>query len=375
MGSACSSEQTTRRSRYEVSNKKTASIIEENSICSGSLTALSFKHEGSVNDIAAASTTSDYLITGGDDGCLALHDTASGGLLKLWKGSDCRPITRVSAGKDLFASASRDLSINLWGVSSSTAETVLRGHTMSVSGLSLSRGSERLVCSGSRDTTVRVWDCAVGGVELFKATRALNIVTCMRWHPGFGIIGGDGEGEKSSVFLQASEDLRVLIWDTRCGTSAVSSLTGFTYFPLCLDISTDGLHVLTSSKGFNSVGCELRTWDLRGGGGGGGGGRSETIFSNGGTCTAQFKGHAQDTTACAFLGDSRIISASKDGTIRVWDRLSTVCLRTHQEPNCSSFTSITILPSGMIAASSSEGSLYVYRFHEEDDTLKLVTRT
>ena len=341
---------------------------------SGSVTAFAFKHEGSVTDSAAASTTDDVLVTGGDDGCLALHDVISGELVKLWKSTDCRPLTRVSAGKDLYAAASRDLSIMLWGVTSNTAETVLRGHTMSVSGLSLSRGSERLVCSGSRDTTVRVWDCAVGGAELFKATRALNIVTCMRWHPGFGIINSDGEGEKS-VFLQASEDLRVLIWDTRCGPSAVSSLTGFTYFPLCLDISSDGLHVLTSSKGFNGVGCELRTWDLRGGRGGGEGGDSENIFSKGGTCIAQFKGHAQDTIACAFLGDSRLISASKDGTLRVWDRLSTLCVRTHQEPNCSSFTSLTILPSGMIAASSLEGFVYVYRLNEEDDTLTLVSKT
>ena len=109
--------------------------------------------------------------------------------------------------------------------------------------------------------------------------------------------------------------------------------------------------------------------------GGGEGGDSENIFSKGGTCIAQFKGHAQDTIACAFLGDSRLISASKDGTLRVWDRLSTLCVRTHQEPNCSSFTSLTILPSGMIAASSLEGFVYVYRLNKEDDTLTLVSKT
>ena len=364
MGSSCSSEKQIRSSRYEVSNLNSNSIsISKNSGSS----LFEYKHKGSIND--TASTIDNYLITGGEDGCLGLHDSFSGRLLKLWEDKEkdvhfC-PITRVTAGKDLIASASRDMSIKLWTLNSDTPETVLKGHSMSVSGLSMSRGSERLVCSGSRDTTVRVWDCAVGGVELFKAIRALNIVTCMRWHPGFGIIGENGDGEKN-VFLQASEDLRVLIWDTRCGTSAVSSLTGFTYFPLSIDISSDGLHVLTSSKGFNSVGCELRIWDIRGGKGVIG----DSIFSNGGTCTAQFNGHAQDTTACAFLGDSRLISASKDGTIRVWDRASTLCVKTHQEPNSSSFTSISVLPSGMIAATSSEGGVYIYSLNKEDDSLQ-----
>ena len=30
------------------------------------------------------------------------------------------------------------------------------------------------------------------------------------------------------------------------------------YFQLCVDVSSDGDEILTSSKGFNSVGCEAK---------------------------------------------------------------------------------------------------------------------
>lgn len=33
-------------------------------------------------------------------------------------------------------------------------------------------------------------------------------------------------------------------------------------------------------------------------------------------------GHAHDVTACQFMDSRRVLSASKDGTIRLWDPLS-----------------------------------------------------
>jgi hypothetical protein len=87
----------------------------------------------------------------------------------------------------------------------------------------------------------------------------------------------------SAVLAQASEDLNVKLWDTRIpGVLKFSSkLDGYIYFPvsatcvtvstlpcsfilfylfvqLCVDVSPDGMYLLTSSKGFNSVGAEAR---------------------------------------------------------------------------------------------------------------------
>lgn len=81
---------------------------------------------------------------------------------------------------------------------------------------------------------------------------------------------------------KGAEDLAVRVWDPRSGAlRAVQTFKGYVYFPVrmrsCLaganqsrltalllltqlgiDVSADGNYILTSSKGFNSVGCELR---------------------------------------------------------------------------------------------------------------------
>ena len=41
------------------------------------------------------------------------------------------------------------------------------------------------------------------------------------------------------------------------------TFTGYVYFPLCMSISNDGNLIMTGSKGFNGVGCEIRLWDIR----------------------------------------------------------------------------------------------------------------
>ena len=82
---------------------------------------------------------------------------------------------------------------------------------------------------------------------------------------------------------------------------------------------SDGKYLATGSKGFNSVGCEVKIWDLR------------KLSS---PC-AELKGHSHDVVGVKYseLGSSgaggsnvhsdrgglKLISASKDGSIFVWD--------------------------------------------------------
>ena len=54
-------------------------------------------------------------------------------------------------------SASRDTSIRLWRRGSPEAVQVLRGHELAVTALALNGGTGEL-CSGSRDSYVRLWD-------------------------------------------------------------------------------------------------------------------------------------------------------------------------------------------------------------------------
>ncbi len=86
------------------------------------------------------------------------------------------------------------------------------------------------VCaSGARDTSVRIWDVAAEK-QVWKVSKAQNVVTCMKWYPSSD--GAAGAGAAQSILLQGSEDLRVRMWDTRAGLKEVKVLDGYVYFPV-----------------------------------------------------------------------------------------------------------------------------------------------
>lgn len=101
--------------------------------------------------------------------------------------------------------------------------------------------------------------------------------------------------------MQGSEDLTLRVWDERTMRSPVTTLSGYTYFPLCVDVTSDNLYAVTGSKGFNGSGCEIRVWDLR---------MHKQL--------QLLTGHQQDVTGCKVTADGRIVSACKDGTIGLW---------------------------------------------------------
>lgn len=59
--------------------------------------------------------------------------------------------------------------------------------------------------------------------------------------------------------------------------------------------------MVTGCKGFNSVGCEVKVWDIRN--------PSQSVYN--------LLGHSQDVTDCCFVGNN-IFSVSKDGSIGLW---------------------------------------------------------
>jgi hypothetical protein len=43
----------------------------------------------------------------------------------------------------------------------------------------------------------------------------------------------------------------------------VQVLDDYVYFPLAIDVHSSSYYILTSSKGFDSNGCEGKLWDTR----------------------------------------------------------------------------------------------------------------
>jgi len=146
--------------------------------------------------------------------------------------------------------------------------------------------------SGSRDYSVKVWDTETQQcLQEYKVPR--NIVTSL-----------DVDQMGGPLLYQGSEDLCVRVWDTReAAKQPCGHITGFVYFPLCASLSEDATMLATGCKGFDSVGCEVKVWDLRA--------QSKILH--------EFKGHSQDVTDCKFKGNDTLASVSKDGSIYSWD--------------------------------------------------------
>lgn len=198
---------------------------------------------------------------GGSSGALLLASDVSGGLT--WLNTVSATASAKHAAHEaavnavavctsaaLVATASRDKTVRLWRAGwaeeagSATADTTasvsapsacsfpsfaptatLSGHTLTVSAVTLSADGTR-VATGSRDTTVRLWDVA-SGAAIYRGQRAQNLVTCLKWYPASGSAGGS-----QNILVQGSEDLRVRLWDVRVSMKEVQALEGYVYFPV-----------------------------------------------------------------------------------------------------------------------------------------------
>jgi WD40 repeat protein len=228
-----------------------------------------------------------------DAGAVALVDWAGGGATQQWAGHS-KPVTGVAAAAwlDGAISASRDATVQIWRRGTHSEPTAsLVGHDLTVSALAVSSAQAGRIFSGSRDSTVRLWDVATS-VCLSKSYISRNVVTCAAW------VKGD-----STCVWQGSEDLRLRLWDVRAMAKPTATLEGYTCFPLCIAASEHTC--VTGSNGFSGDGkgggCELRVWDRR------------ALRQN-----ALFTAHTTAVTAVALLPGAQMASASRDGTLNLW---------------------------------------------------------
>ena len=202
--------------------------------------------------------------------------------------------------------ASRDMTIRAWydpsdteplergsGQDGGAALATFEGHEMTVSALALLAGGGQLA-SGGRDTMVKLWDTATAK-QLHSNSIQRNLSTAM-----VAVAGSEHE------LLQSSEDLTIRLWDTRTMKPEVV-FKGYSNIGIGLDASPDGCKFITSHKGFNSVGTELRIWDLRA--------AAEL---------AVLRGHEQAVTDVAYTdGGKHAVSCSNDMSVRLWDLSAT----------------------------------------------------
>ncbi len=254
------------------------------------------------------------IASGSDDGTVILWDALSHSLLATLTGHTQGVLgVAFSADGKWLASSSKDKTIHLWDVASRRDVRTLEGHTAPVWSVAFSPTQPQLA-SGSEDGTIRIWDVASGNL-----VRQLDSPGEKIWNVAYSVDG---------AAIVAAGD-RVRLWQAATGkagltleASATPEGISYAYF------SPDGRTLATAGK-------QLQLWDVQSG-----------------QLLRTFEGHTAWVWSVAFSPDGqRLVSGSKDQTVRLWNAGTGELLQTYSG-HVGSANAVAFAPDGSTVASA-----------------------
>lgn len=188
-------------------------------------------------------------------------------------------------------SASTDTTLGLWDLVAGQRIRKYKGHTSFVNALSVTRRGPQIICSGSDDYTVKLWD-----VRKKLPTASMD--------SSFQVTAVSFNGTGDQIF-SGGIDNDIKVWDTR-KNEVLYSMKGHLDTITGLTLSPDGAYLLS-----NSMDNTLRIWDVR-------------PYAPHERCVKVLQGQQhnfeKNLIRCNWSPDgSKVISGSADRFVYVWD--------------------------------------------------------
>jgi WD40 repeat protein len=213
-------------------------------------------------------------------------------------------------------SGSRDTTLRLWDLETGETLRIVKGHANGVYTMAVLADGRR-VLSGSADRTLRLWDLEIG--ETLSILQGHTSAVCA--------VAVLADGRRA---LSGSADRTLRLWDLETGET-LRTFEGHTSGVTVVATLPDGRRALSGSWD-----VDLRLWDL-----------------DTGKCLRILKGHTDWVNAVAVLADgSRALSGSRDKSLHLWDLATGETLRT-LEGHTSAVTAVAVLADGRRALSGS----------------------
>ncbi len=148
----------------------------------------------------------EAIVTGNEDGTLAVWDKQSGKLVRQFKSESAGVVMMASSiSAELVAVGAADGTIELWDVDKGRCRKTLRGHEAAITALAFSEAGD-LLASGSSDRTIKLWDVQSG--RLLKSTReGRSTIRALSFSPDGQLLASDGDEQHVRLWKVQSGDL------------------------------------------------------------------------------------------------------------------------------------------------------------------------
>ena len=236
----------------------------------------------------------------------------------------------------LLFSGGYDCAIRVWDIKSAQCTHTLKGHTDSIFSLLLLPDG-RLV-SGSSDKSIKVWNLKTRKCEA-TLTGHLGGILAMVWVQALG------------VMVSASIDHTLKVWsmrerDIKCEMTLIGHA-----LPVSSLVVLDDCRVVSASHDKT-----LRVWNISTAAAA----PSSSASSRKPKCELVVTAHSAPIQAICLLTPDRLVSCSRDLTIKVWSLLSFTAPLLVLQGHTKDINSLSVLADGRLVSASSDCSIRVW---------------